>query len=299
MSDNKKDGHYQRVEIIPGPDQDFSNSEELLRVQGEWAKEHGTLIHIHSSEEKGTTEWFRKEFGKTPIEHLRDSGILSPSCIVAHQVHTTPGDIEILYQTGAGVAHNPLANTVLSSGMPPIKEMMDYNTKMDGDDKVTTKTPIRVAISTDGSGSADMQNIICAMRTTAQYYRAKHMEPLFKASDSLSMITRIPAQMLRLHTGQLRSGYDADWVVVDCTKTNMIPTHIENCMENIVWAAAGNECRYVCANGIVLVDDYEFTRIPYNVEKSLDLFMKLTKEFVEYRKTQAELVATGVRGSKK
>jgi cytosine/adenosine deaminase-related metal-dependent hydrolase len=36
------------IKIIPGPDQFFSNGPELLKALKEWAREHNTLIHIHS-----------------------------------------------------------------------------------------------------------------------------------------------------------------------------------------------------------------------------------------------------------
>lgn len=55
--------NVERTRIVPGPDQCFSNGPELLRALKEWAKQHDCLIHIHSSEEPGTTAWFVKTFG--------------------------------------------------------------------------------------------------------------------------------------------------------------------------------------------------------------------------------------------
>lgn len=130
-----------RTRVVPGPDQCFSNGPELLKALKKWAKDHDTLIHIHSSEEPGTTKWFVETFKETPVEYFKRIGFLDSRTILAHQVNTTQHDLEILKETGAKVVHNPLANTVLSSGMPPIRQMVEMG--------------IPVCISTDGNGSAD------------------------------------------------------------------------------------------------------------------------------------------------
>jgi 5-methylthioadenosine/S-adenosylhomocysteine deaminase len=44
--------------FCPGPDQFFSNSRAMLVPLKRWAREHGTLFHIHSAEEPKTTAWF-------------------------------------------------------------------------------------------------------------------------------------------------------------------------------------------------------------------------------------------------
>jgi 5-methylthioadenosine/S-adenosylhomocysteine deaminase len=141
-----------RTRVVPGPDQCFSNGPDLLKALKKWADDHDTLIHIHSSEEPGTTAWFVKQFGQTPVEYFHSINFLGPRTVLAHQVNCTQHDLEILKETGAKIAHNPLANTILSSGMPPVRQMVEMG--------------IPVAISTDGSGSADNQNMLAAARLT-------------------------------------------------------------------------------------------------------------------------------------
>ena len=85
-------------------------------------------------------------------------GILDEHTVLAHQVNCGPHDVATLARTGAQVVHNPLANTILGSGMPPLMEMLGAG--------------IPVAISTDGSGSADNQNMLAAARLAAQYQKA-------------------------------------------------------------------------------------------------------------------------------
>ncbi len=227
------------VRFIPGPDQFFSNGPEMLKELKAWARGHGTLLHCHSSEEKGTTAWFRRTYGQTPVEYAHSIGVLDRDTVVAHQVHCTERDLEILAETGVSVVHNPLANTILGSGMPPIPEML--------------RRGIPVAISTDGSGSADNQNILAAARLASQYQKALHSDAeLLPAQQVLEMITVDAAKMLRMDAGSLAVGMRADLIVVDVTRPNMVPTRLGSVVENLIWASDGSEVELVVGGGRIL-----------------------------------------------
>ncbi|CAL6073228.1 Amidohydrolase_family protein [Hexamita inflata] len=272
-----------RTKVVPGPDQCFSNGPELLKALKKWAVEHDTLIHIHSSEEPGTTKWFIETFKQTPVEYFESIGFLGPRSVLAHQVNCTEHDLEILQKTGAKVAHNPLANTILSSGMPPVRKMVEMG--------------IPLAISTDGSGSADNQNMIAAARLTCQYFRGLDKKYLFKADQLIERITRIPAEIIELKAGRLQVGYFADYVIFDTSRANMTPTHIENFVENLIWAAAGNEVKYVVSCGVELVSDYKIVGTTFCPEENLKQLEVLTNDFLAFRKVSKEISDTGKRGA--
>lgn len=267
-----------RVRIIPGPDQFFSNGPELLKGLKGWARDHGTLIHTHSSEEPKTTRWFVETYGMTEVEYAKGIGFLDADTILAHQVNCTDRDLEILRDTGAKVVHNPLANTILGSGMPPLVRMMAMG--------------IPVAVSTDGSGSADNQNILNAARVAAQYQKALHADAtLLPAQRLLELITVEPAEMLGLNAGSLEAGRDADFVVIDLRGANLTPTRLDNVAENLIWASNGSEARYVAAAGELLLDDYRFTQV--DAARILADIQRLSELFVEYARTAPRISGTG------
>ncbi len=273
-----------RTSFCPGPDQLFSNSREILVPLKEWARKHDTLFHIHSSEEPKTTQWFQREIekGLTPVEYAESIGILDGNSVLAHQVNCGPKDLEILARTETKIVHNPLANTILGSGMPPIIEMLKHG--------------IKVAISTDGSGSADNQNILAAARLAAQYQKAFHQDAtLLKAQDLLEMITHIPAEILRLNQGELREGMNADWIIVDLEKPNLTPTRLDNLMENLIWAADGSEISTVVSRGRLLKEHFRVKEFLDGTEPRLIMkaVQKLSEAFAEYRKTAPSLKGTG------
>jgi len=271
-------GNAERTIIIPGPDQDFSNSPTLLRKLKDWANAHNSLIHIHSSEEPNTTRWFTQTNKMTPVEMFNSINFLDENTIVAHQVNCTDNDLEILAKTKTKVVHNPLANTILGSGMPPIIKMLEKG--------------IKIAISTDGSGSADNQSIISAARLASQYQKALHQDAtLLPAQQILKIITIEPSQMLRMNCGSLEEGKDADVILLDLSRPNLTPTRIDNVIDNIIWAADGSEVATVISNGKILKENYKFKTL--NAEKIKQDVQLLSELLIEYRKTAKEIRGTG------
>jgi 5-methylthioadenosine/S-adenosylhomocysteine deaminase len=178
--------------------------------------------------------------------------------------------------------HNPLANTILGSGMPPVIEMLAAG--------------VPVAISTDGSGSADNQNILAAARLAAQYQKARHQDAtLLRSQQLLEMITSVPARMLRQEQGELAAGRRADWILLDLDRPNLTPTRLDNLMENLIWAADGSEVDTVVARGRLLKQGgriLPFTdgATPAGIRAAAQ---RLSELFAEYRRTAPELRGTG------
>lgn len=277
-------GGLKHTTFCPGPDQVFSNSRKMLIPLKDWAREHGTLFHTHSAEEPKTTEWFIREIepGLTEVEFLEQIGILDSHTVLAHQVNCGPRDVEILARTGTKIVHNPLANTILGSGMPPVIEMLEAG--------------VPVAISTDGSGSADNQNILAAARLASQYQKARHQDAtLLKSQQLLEMITSVPADILRKNQGELAPGRQADWILLDLNRPNMVPTRLDNLMENIIWAADGSEVDTVVARGKVLKENGRILPFADGTapEQIMAAVQKLSELFAEHKKTAPELTGTG------
>src|SRR2546428_4031541 len=98
-------------------------SPEAFREAAQMAEEFDTGIHTHSSETTWEVEESLKRFGRRPIEEFFDRGILGPRTVVAHCVWLDDREIELLAQTGTGVAHCPCSNMKLSSGPARIGDM--------------------------------------------------------------------------------------------------------------------------------------------------------------------------------
>ena len=63
----------------------------------------------------------------------------------------------------------------------------------------------------------------------------------------------------------------------------MRPTHVENCIENVIWASSGNEIQYVVSNGILKVDDYKYVNLMFDAEENLQQIRELTEDYLVYK----------------
>jgi 5-methylthioadenosine/S-adenosylhomocysteine deaminase len=147
-------------------------------------------------------------------------------------------------------------------------------------------------ISTDGSGSADNQDILLAAKCAAQYQKAFLQDAAFLTGDDLlQKITVEPAEFLRLNTGSLESGKDADMVLIDLTRPNLIPSRLDNIVENLIWATDGSEVKTVIGNGKILKLDYTFTIL--DVETILNDVQVLSEMLADYMITAEKITGTG------
>ncbi len=95
-----------------------------------------------------------------------------------------------------------------------------------------------------------------AARVAAQFQKAYHKDAtLMTAQDVLERITIIPSEILGYNTGSLEPGKIADICIVNLSYPNLTPTRIDNVVENLIWAASGNEITYVISNGELLIDN--------------------------------------------
>jgi 5-methylthioadenosine/S-adenosylhomocysteine deaminase len=282
---NRLDAYYEKhkdcslTTIIPGPDQLFSNGPEMLKASKKWARDHGTLFHCHSSEELKTTQWFVETYGMTPVQYADSLGILDDRTVLAHQVQTDKRDLEILARTDTRIVHNPLANTILGSGMPPLMEMLDAG--------------ILLSVSTDGSASADNQNILAAARLASQYQKAVHKDASnLPAQRVLELITVDAAALLNVNAGSLEPGRLADLTVMSTTRPNLVPTRLSNVVENLVWASDGSEVSMVIAAGQLLRDQDHYLTL--DRDEILDKITRLSEQFDDFcATTDLKLKGTG------
>ncbi|CAL6022115.1 Amidohydrolase_family protein [Hexamita inflata] len=266
--------------IIPGPDQDFSNSPEMLKAQKQWSREHEPhLLHIHSSEEKIATDLFTQRYGMTPIEYFHSIGMLDGNTFVAHQVQSTANDIKILRETQTPIINNPLANTILQSGVLNYKEVIENK--------------IPYAVSTDGSGSADNQNILAACQLAFNFIRQQKGCP--NAFKMLQRVTTSPAAILKQNVGTIQVGRQADFILFDCSKPYQACLTEENLLQMLLQKFVGNEITDLLCNGQFLLKDGKYgPRVQFDADKVINQVQIITDDFMEWMK-QAEIIReTGV-----
>jgi len=104
----------------------FTVSDDLILRGVEASRRHKVPLTIHVSEGPNDSYHNMERYGSRSIERLQKVGLLSPSAVLAHCVHLTEREIELIAKSSASVAHNPMSNMLNAVGVTPLLEMLDH-----------------------------------------------------------------------------------------------------------------------------------------------------------------------------
>ncbi|HKR61205.1 MAG TPA: amidohydrolase family protein, partial [Pyrinomonadaceae bacterium] len=117
----KADG---RIRYCFAPRFAISCTRDLLSRVAQLARERGVMIHTHASENKTECALVEQDTGMRNIQYLDSLGLTGKHVALAHCVHVSQDELEILRSSATNVVHCPSSNLKLGSGIAPIKEML-------------------------------------------------------------------------------------------------------------------------------------------------------------------------------
>ncbi len=241
-----------------------AQSPELFEQSVIMAAEHGSHIHLHEVREEVTA--VRAATGYTPIEQCARLGLFQGPTIAAHCVWVDHNDREVLAEHQVGVAHNPVSNMILASGVCPVPALR--------------RLGVMVGIGVDGPASNDRQDMLEAIKLAVLLQRVDHLQATaLSARDALAMATIEGARSLRLDDtiGSLEPGKQADLVVFDGSSPAL--ANIHDPFQAIVYCAGPREVSDVWVAGTRALADGAITGVDITgvVRKSRPLAHRLAK----------------------
>ncbi len=180
----------------------LGQTDELLAAGIAHAAERGWAVHTHLHETRAELAAALERWGRHPIAHAEAIGLLELQVIAGHAVWVDDDEIALLAERGVAVAHNPVANAILGSGVAPVPRLRAAG--------------IPVGIGTDGAASNDSQNMLEAIKWAALLQKVDNLDPaVIDARAVLAMATVEGARALGLEgqTGALSPGMRADVVL--------------------------------------------------------------------------------------
>ncbi len=174
----------------------FTLSDDTLAACVDGAAEAGVGIHIHVAEDGADNRDATARCGTTAASRLQRAGVITADSLLAHCVHVSSAEVELIEDIRATVACNPRSNMNNSVGHSPFSLRAG-----------------RVALGTDGIGG----NMIA--ESQVGFFRAREATlqtpphwPLARLSAGAALAGRAFAEPL---LGTLRPGAPADVVVLD------------------------------------------------------------------------------------
>jgi len=280
LEDNEKlirtrhGGANGRINVWVGLEHLIYCSSEAFHKAREYADKYGVGIHTHGEESLEMALRLTKEYGKHPIEVFNDYGILGPKTVLAHCVWLNPIEREILAKTQTSVAHCPVCNMKLASGVAPISDLLQRG--------------VNVGLGSDGVKENNRLDLIQEMKCAALLQKLHHLDAtLLPARQVLQMGTINGAKALGMkkELGSLEEGKKADVILIDLNKLHLAPLllgEFSNVISNIVYAAQGSDVQTVLVDGKIVMED----RVLRNVDEEsvIEKATRITADLLERRR---------------
>ena len=242
---------FDREQIRPalGPTIPLHCSDEFLVACRDLAREHEVGIQMHLAESKSQAHLGHRRYGRSLTAHLADLGVLGPRFSAAHGVWLDRDDVGRLADAGGSVAHNPLSNLRLGSGIAPVRMMLERG--------------LTVGIGTDSAASSDAQNMFEATRLAAYLSRVRTPDYTrwISVEEALHMATAGSAAVLGMadRIGRLAPGYKADIVFLDLGHVTYVP--LNDVAVQMVMGESGAAVDSVMIGGRLVLDHGRLTTV--------------------------------------
>ena len=229
--------------VMVAPHSPYSCGRDLLEASLELAKEENIPLHIHVAETQEESGIILKRYGKRPLAFLDELGYLDHKAVFAHGVELHEGEIERLADSQVTIAHNPISNLKLASGIAPVVQLQ--------------KAGVAVGIATDSVASNNNLDMFEEGRTAALLQKMKSGDASqFPIETALKALTIEGAKVLGMaaEIGSLEVGKQADFLVIQPQgKIHLQPQ--ENMLSHLVYAVKSSDVSDVYIGGEQVVKD--------------------------------------------
>ena len=231
------------LKVMVAPHSPYSCSRDLLESSLELAKEENIPLHIHVAETQEESGIILKRYGKRPLAFLDELGYLDHKAVFAHGVELNEAEITRLADSQVAIAHNPISNLKLASGIAPVVQLQ--------------KAGVAVGIATDSVASNNNLDMFEEGRTAALLQKMKNGDASqFPIETALKSLTIEGAKVLGManEIGSLEVGKQADFLVIQPQgKIHLQPQ--ENMLSHLVYAVKSSDVNDVYIAGEQVVKD--------------------------------------------
>lgn len=216
----------------------------------DFAKEYQIGMHVHLSETIIEHNKSLEQFDMTPAQAFSKYGVFDVPTLAAHACWVSDDDMDILASHDVTIAHNPVSNLKLASGIAPIVKLQEKG--------------INVTLGTDGMASNNCHDLFeeIKMASILQKYAAEDPTAI-PALKALEMATVNGAKAQGRQGGMIKEGYDADLVLLDFDSPRQVPCF--DPLINLAYSTTGRDVVMTLCQGRILYENGEYKTI--DIEK--------------------------------
>jgi cytosine/adenosine deaminase-related metal-dependent hydrolase len=224
-------------------------SDDYFRALSALSKARYLPFNIHILETRLQRVLGDVKYGQSLVRHVHDLGLLDERMMVIHAIWIDADDIALLAGAGCCVAHNPVCNLRLGSGVMPWRALREAG--------------VPLALGTDEMNTDDTTNLWLAAKTAALLQTL--VEPDDRhwpgAAEFLDAATRGGARAIRRadDLGQLKPGALADLILLDLDTHAFTP--LNDLVRQLVHCEDGSSVRSVIVNGAIVFEGGRLTTV--------------------------------------
>jgi 5-methylthioadenosine/S-adenosylhomocysteine deaminase len=241
-------GDDPRCRFFLGAHSTYNCPPELLREVRDEAARLGLGLGVHLAETRREDAVIRERYGCSPTRYLADHDWFGSNTLAAHVVWPDADDVALLAASGTGVAHCPVSNAKLASGVAPVPDLRAAG--------------IPVGLGTDSVLSNNRLDLFGEMKAAALIQRATTgRADALTAADVFRMATLEGARAIGWadQIGSLEVGKQADLVLLEWDHPlGLTP---ERALSDLVWAGGPERVRDVMVGGEWVLRDRQLTRV--------------------------------------
>ncbi|HEX7679011.1 MAG TPA: guanine deaminase [Thermoanaerobaculia bacterium] len=191
-----------------------TSTPELLEAAGQLKREFpDAYVHSHISENRNEVQWVHDLFPEAEYADVYDRyGLLGERTVLAHGVHLSEEELELLARRGTRVAHCPNSNLFLGSGLFRLHHTLDAG--------------VVVGLGTDiGAGTTPSM-----FTTMSDAYKVQQVQGVSLTPVHLWYLASLGgARALSLdgESGSLEAGKSADFLLLDLKSTPLVALRSE------------------------------------------------------------------------
>ncbi len=241
----------------------YTTSDDLIQFAFNESRKAGVPFHMHANETQKEVDDCLASCGMRPIEKLHKLGILGPQTILAHCVHLSDAEQNILRDTQTVVAHCPISNMKLVSGQMPLQAYLNKG--------------IRVTLGTDGASSNNNLSLLDEMKVAALSGKIMAGDPTaVRVTDIVRTATRAGAEAFGLNAGIIEAGALADFILLDAAHPNMLPA--VNLESHLVYSVDTSAITDVWCDGRPVMENKHIA----GADKIITEFNRVSRELLGY-----------------
>jgi len=218
-------------------------TEGYFAALSDLSRSHDLPFFIHILETKLQRVLGDQKYGKSLVQHVRDLGFLDHHVNVIHGIWIDEDDMAAIAEADAVIAHNPVCNLRLGSGVMPFRRIRDHG--------------ITVCLGTDEALADDSINLWSAVKMAGLIHNIGHVDYQAwpSAREILSCVFRGGARAMGLEQriGCLAPGFAADIALLDLDSLAFTP--LNDLERQLVYCEHGGSVRLAMVDGVVVMRD--------------------------------------------